>query len=102
MDEQLNTLENEEAIEIDANAEDLEHTIWQEELSVVVEVEAVEDIEIEVDEAVGWDGSMTIWNQANGATDFITLDYNKLQALNSLLNNEQSLYAVKSEETTEV
>lgn len=52
MDEELNNLD--ENIEI--YTEDIEQDIESEEITEVVEVEAVEEIEVTVDEAVGWVG----------------------------------------------
>lgn len=51
MSEELIMLEND-----NINAEDLEQTIEAGETTEIVEVEAIEEIEIEVDEAVGWVG----------------------------------------------
>ena len=49
-------LETEEVVKSEVNAEDMEQSIETEESVEAVEVKTVEEIEIEVDEAVGWVG----------------------------------------------
>ena len=64
MDEELIILETEDAFELEAeevvesevHAEDLEQTIQTEESAETVEVEVAQEIEVSVDEAVGWVG----------------------------------------------
>ena len=64
MDEELINLSTEETFEVDdeevvelqIEAEDLEQNIETEETLDVIEVDAIEEIEIEVDEAIGWVG----------------------------------------------
>lgn len=64
MDEELIILETEDAFELEAeevvesevHAEDLEQTIQTEESAETVEVEVAQEIEVGVDEAVGWVG----------------------------------------------
>lgn len=100
---ELTTEENidiyaEEIIESEVNSEDLEQSIQTEEAVEIVEAEAVEEIEIEVEESVGWVGGDNTNHYSLSGRD--QADQHPIKAITGLreeLNQIESLQTVYSD-----
>lgn len=100
MDEELIILEVEETTETDVNTTDITQTIEQEENVEYIKVDEIEELEIEIEEGIGWvGGDATKHYSLDGRDD---PDQHKICAITGLedklntLSSAKNLYAIGS------
>lgn len=110
MDEELINLSTEEAFEVDAvevvesqvKVEDLEQKIETEETLDVVEVETIEEVDIAVDEAIGWvGGDSTRHYSLYGRDEYDQHPITAITGLRAELDNIEKLQTVYSDKRSQ-